>query len=184
MTRREPEVEVRTGLSVPSVVLRLTLAAVAAATLALAWAPEPPAVLSPVTLVLALLVAALTWQPGLGLGAVLALVVGGRVVAGDLLGPVALGVLVLLVHLVLWLAALASPTSWRTRVEVAVVVTGLRDLVVVQLGVQVLAVMALALARDGLAAGDAWRVGALVLAGAVVLLVLPRPAHVWWRDSE
>ncbi|MFI2753833.1 hypothetical protein ACGIF2_10400 [Cellulomonas sp. P22] len=184
MTRPGPEVEVQTGPAVPAVALRCALAVTAAAALALAWAPAPPAVLSPVTLVLALLVAALVWQPGLGLGAVLALVVGGRVVAGDLLGPVALGVLVLLVHLVLWLAALATPTSWRTRVEVAVVVAGLRDLVVVQLGVQVLAVVALALARDGLAAGDAWRLGALLLAGAVVVLVLPRPARLWWHDTE
>ena len=95
--------------------------------------------------------------------------------AGD---PPALGVvmlLVLLVHLTLWSGALAARTSWRTRVELGVVVHGLRDVATVQVGAQVLAVVATVLGGVALGDGDLWRAAALVAVIAAAALLLPRP---------
>jgi hypothetical protein len=59
-------------------------------------------------------------------------------------------------------------------VEVGVLLDGLREVAVVQVPAQVLAVVALALAGVHLDAGDVWRIGALVTGAAVAALVLPR----------
>jgi hypothetical protein len=83
---------------------------------------------------------------------------------------------VLLVHLTLWTGAVAARTSWRTRVELAVLSRGLRDVAVVQVGAQVLAVVATLLAGASLGEGDVWRAVALVAAIVVAAVLLPRPS--------
>ena len=157
---------------VPGWVLRGALAVLGAGTLAVAFAaagPRPHAVL---VVALAALVVATTMLPGLGLAALLVLVAATRLFAGD--AP-ALGVvmaLVLLVHLTLWAGAVGARTSWRTLVELGVLVRGLREVAIVQVGAQVLAVVAMALV--GVSQGDFWRAAALVAAIVVAAVILPR----------
>ncbi|MBO3086129.1 hypothetical protein [Cellulomonas fengjieae] len=158
---------------VPAWAVRGSLAALAASLLAVAFGgtgPRPHAVL---VVALAALVVATTVLPGLGLAALVVLVAGTRLLVGD---PPALGVvlaLVLLVHLTLWAGAVAARTSWRTRVELAVLVRGLREVALVQVGAQVLAVVAMLLV--GVAQGDLWRAAALVAAITLAAVLLPRP---------
>ncbi|WP_421742828.1 hypothetical protein [Cellulomonas sp.] len=159
---------------VPSWALRASLALLSAATLAVAFAgtgPRPPAVL---VVGFVALVGAVVLAPGLGLAALVVLVAGTRVLVGD---PPALGtvmVLVLLVHLTLWAGAVCARTSWRTRVEVAVLVRGLREVAVVQVGAQLLAVLAMLLV--GTTEGDLWRAAGLLAAIILAAAMLPRPA--------
>jgi hypothetical protein len=157
---------------VPAWALRASLALLCAATLAVAFTgPRPPAAL---VVGFVVLVGATVLVPGLGLAALVVLVAGTRLFVG---GPPALGVvmvLVLLVHLTVWAGAVCARTSWRTQVEAAVLVRGLRDVAVVQVGAQVLAVLAMALV--GVTQGDLWRAAALLAVIVVAAAMLPRPA--------
>jgi len=168
------EVTVALVRPVPSWALRGVAALLGAATLLVALAGSR---LHPVVVAgLVALVVATAVVPGLGLAALVVLVAATGVVAG---GPPALGVvmlLVLLVHLTLWAGALAARTSWRTRVELGVVVHGLRDVATVQVGAQVLAVVATVLGGVSLGAGDVWRAVALLTAMGAAALLLPRPS--------
>ena len=166
------EVTVALVRPLPAWVLRGAAGLLGAATLLVAFAgsrPHPLLVAAFVALVVATVVI-----PGLGLAGLVVLFAGAGVVAG---GPPALGVvmlLVLLVHLTLWAGALAARTSWRTRVELGVVVHGLRDVATVQVGAQVLAVVATVLAGVALGDGDLWRAVALVAVITASALLLPR----------
>jgi hypothetical protein len=158
---------------VPAWALRGLLAVLAAGTLAVAFVGPGPRPHWLLVGVLVALVTATVLQPGLGAAAVVVLVAGIRVLVG---GPPLLGVLmalVLLVHLTLWCSAVAARTSWRTRVELAVLGRGLREVALVQVGAQVLAVVATLLV--GATHGDLWRAAALVAVIAVTAVLLPRP---------
>lgn len=178
---RRDDVEVDIGRWAPAWALRVVLAAVAALALAVAWSGPGPLPPTSVVVVMGILVAVLAWAPGLGLSGAVALVVGARVLTGGVPPLGATMALVLLVHLLLWLGAVAARTTRRTRVELAVLASGARETAVLQVGAQALAVVAAVVAEGGLPPGDGWRVAALVLAGAVVLLALPRPKELWWR---
>lgn len=157
---------------VPSWVVRGAVGVLSAVTLLVTFAGSPVdqvLVAGFVALVVATVVV-----PGLCLTAVVVLVVATRLAVGQ---PPALGLLmllVLLVHLTLWAGAFAARTSWRTRVEVGVVVHGLRDVAVVQVGAQVLAVVVTVLGGVSLGSGDLWRALALVAAIGAAVLLLPR----------
>jgi len=166
------EVTVDLVRPMPSWVLRGVVAVLGAATLLVAFAGSRPHQLLVAGFVA--LVVATAVVPGLGLTALVVLVVAMRVVTGE---PPPLGIvmlLVLLVHLTLWAGALAARTSWRTRVELGVVVHGLRDVATVQVGAQVLSVVATALGGVSLGVGDLWRAVALVAALGASALLLPR----------
>ncbi len=160
---------------VPAWAVRAAVVVMAAATLVVAFVgtgPRPPSVL---VVALAVLAVAAAVVPGLGLAALVVLVAATRLFVAD---PPGLGVvmaLVLLVHLTLWSGAVAARTSWRTRVEAAVLVRGLREVAVVQVGAQVLAVLATVLAGVSLGDGDLWRALALLAAIAAAAVLLPRP---------
>jgi hypothetical protein len=167
------EVVLELDRPVPAWALRTFLALLSAATLAVAFAgtgPRPPGVLD---IGFVLLVGATVLLPGLGLAALVVLVAGTRLLVGD---PPALGmvmVLVLLVHLTLWAGAVCARTSWRGMVEVAVLVRGLRDVAIVQVGAQLLTVVAMLLV--GVTEGDLWRAAALLAAIILAAAMLPRP---------
>lgn len=166
------EVSVDLVRPVPAWALRGAVGVLGAATLVVAFAGarlHPVVVAAFVALVVATVVV-----PGLGLTALVVLVVAARVATGE---PLALGtlmLLVLLVHLLLWVGALAARTSWRTQVELGVAVHGVRDVATVQVGAQVLAVVATLLAGVSVGAGDLWRALALVAAIGASALLLPR----------
>ena len=168
--------EVTLGLvrPVPAWVVRASLAALCAGTLAVAFGGTGPMPHAALVVGFAVLVAATVLVPGLGLAALVVLVAGTRLFVG---APPDLGVvmaLVLLVHLSLWAGAVAARTSWRTRVELAVLLRGLRDVALVQVGAQLLAVVAMLLV--GVTQGDLWRAAALVAAIVVAAVLLPRPS--------
>ncbi|MDQ0372895.1 hypothetical protein [Cellulomonas humilata] len=168
------EVTVALVRPLPAWLLRGVAALLGATTLLVAFAGERPHPLLVAGLVA--LVVATVVIPGLGLAALVVLAAATGVVAG---GPPALGVvmlLVLLVHLTLWTGALAARTSWRTQVELGVVLGGLRDVATVQVGAQVLAVVATVLGGVALGDGDLWRALALVAAMGASALLLPRPS--------
>ncbi|GEK21976.1 hypothetical protein [Cellulomonas xylanilytica] len=165
------EVAVDLVRPVPAWALRGAVALLGAATLLVAFAG---ARLHPVVVAaLVALVVAIAVVPDLGLTGLVVLVAAAGVVA-DPPGLGAVMLLVLLVHLTLWAGALAARTSWRTQVEVAVVVRGVRDVAAVQVGAQLLAVVALVLGGVVLGAGDLWRALALVAAIGAAALLLPR----------
>ena len=166
------EVSVELVRPLPAWLLRGVAGLLGAATLLVAFAGSrlhPLLVAAFVALVVATVVI-----PGLGLAGLVALAAGAGVVAHD---PPALGVvmlLVLLVHLTLWAGALAARTSWRTQVEAGVVTRRLRDVATVQVGAQVLAVVATVLGGVALGDGDLWRAVALVAVIGASALLLPR----------
>jgi hypothetical protein len=168
------EVTLELDRPVPAWALRAGLALLSAATLTVAFAgtgPRPPTVLD---IGFVVLVGATVLLPGLGLAALVVLVAGTRLLVGD---PPALGlvmVLVLLVHLTLWAGAVCARTTWRTQVEVAVLGHGLRDVAVVQVGAQLLAVLAMVLV--GTTEGDLWRAAGLLAVIVVAAVLLPRPS--------
>jgi len=95
-------------------------------------------------------------------------------------------VLILLVHVLLRLAAVAAQAGWRARVEVAVLTEQVREVAVVQAGVQLLALVAASvpLVAAGADAGAlrAWvRVGAVGGVLALVVLLMPR---TWFRSPH
>jgi hypothetical protein len=159
---------------VPAWAVRAALAVLCAATLTAAFAGTGPAPHAALVAAFAALVVATVLVPGLGLAALVVLLAGMRLFVGDPPGLGVLMALVLLVHLTLWAGAVAARASWRTRVELAVLVRGLRDVAVVQVGAQVLAVVAMALV--GVTQGDLWRAAALLAALVVAAVLLPRPS--------
>lgn len=172
--RPDRDVELLTGATVPGLVLRLAAGVWATLALVVAWSSPGPHANPALVVLLAVLVGALVARPAEGTGGVLVLAVGLRVVVGDPLTWPAVAALVLLVHLLLATVAHAARAGWRTRVELAVLAVGRREVVLVQVGAQVLAALAVALLHDGPGLGDLVRVGALGLAGAVLVVVLPR----------
>ncbi|MGN8244283.1 hypothetical protein ACTHAM_001183 [Cellulomonas soli] len=169
-------VDLRLGPSAPGLVVRL-LAGVWAALAFVVAISGPGSRPGPVTFaVLVVLLIVLVVRPATGVAALVVLTVGLRVVAGDPPGWPATAALVLLVHLVLWTSAVAARTGVRTRVELAAVLGGWREAVAAQAGAQV-AVVLVGLVGDGPRLGDPVRVGALVLAGVVLVAVLPRRAR-------
>lgn len=173
-TRAAREVVVPIGPSVPAVLVRLVLGALCLTTLVIAFAGPGPAAHGLFAAGLFALVVAVVLRPEIGLGALVVLVAGVRVLlfqppsSGEVLG------LVVLVHLTLWTSALAARTAWRAAIEWRVIGRGLRDVAVVQVFALVLAVAALALTGTSLAAADLWRAVAAISAMAVTVLVLPR----------
>lgn len=174
-----PEVDVRTGPTVAAVTVRATLA-LAGVAVVLVAATMPGRVV-PVE-VLALMVAvglAPAALPRWPVTAVLVLVVGVRVLLADPASPLVLAGLVLLVHALLRLAAVAARTTWRTRVELAVLGDDWRAALAVQGGAQVLALLAGWAAVGPGAAG--WRFAGLAAVLGLSVLALTRPARPWWR---
>ncbi|WP_029291940.1 hypothetical protein [Cellulomonas sp. HZM] len=168
-----PEAEVRVGRAVVAWALQAVLGVLVLVLLLVAWGTAP----SLATVCWCVAGSALVgWRPQAGLTALVLLVVAAFALSRDPLPLVAVMGLVLLTHLVLWLAALVARTEWDTDVEVAVLVGGLRSGLPVQLVAQVLAVVGVALS-GGAAGGDVWRALALVAAVGVAVLVLPRAAY-------
>lgn len=135
------------------------------------------------------------WQPQWPVAQLAALVVGIVVLAGpDLLGAGLLteaggsGLmrvcgLVLGVHLMLRVSALAARTTWRSVVEGSVLTGMLRSVLATQVLVQamLLAVVWLRSGLGGVVAGQEWlRLLAVVAVVGVVVLVVPR---TWLRSS-
>lgn len=175
-------VELATGAAVPALALRLALAAVGAGLVAVALGTAGA---QPAPAVGAVLVAGgaapACWPRSVAAGAVVLTAGAALLVAGPP-GAWRLAVLVLLVHALLWLTAVAARTGRRTRVEVAVLRRAAPPALVAQAGAQVLALGASALA-GGVAAGDVWRVGGVVAAVLVATVVLVRPDEPWWRQA-
>ncbi|MFS0704336.1 hypothetical protein AB6N23_07425 [Cellulomonas sp. 179-A 9B4 NHS] len=187
-----PHVVVRTGPAVHAVVLRGVLAAVGVVAVLVALGgpgaaepdvgagPEAEAAVGAGVMLLALVGVAPAVWPWSPAAALLVLGVGARVLV---VGPPEawrLASLVLLLHALLWLTALAARTGWRTRVELAVLRDAAPAALVAQAGAQVLALVATAVA-GGATGGDVWRVAGAVAAALVAAVVLVRPEEPWWR---
>lgn len=174
-----PHVVLTTGPAVPAVALRAALALVSAGAVALAFAGAPPAA----SLVLVAVAVVPAVRPRSVATALVVLAVGVRVLVGGPPEPWRLALLVLLLHALVWLTALAARTGRRTRVEVAVLRDAAPAALAAQAGAQALALVATALA-GGAPGGDVWRVAGVVTATLVALVVLVRPAEPWWRRDE
>jgi len=165
---RRPRVRVRTGPAVPAWTLRLLLAAVALACVALAGAGT----LLSVGGAAAALV--LVLRPG---GSAPAVVVG--YVAVVLLGtgsggrPATTSALLLGTHLLVQLAALLGRTSWEARVELRALAAPLRRFLAVQALAQLVALLGAAVTSGGLALPWLPAVAAVGL-GALLLGLVPR----------
>ncbi len=183
-----PHVVLRTGPAVHAVVLRGVLAVVGVAAVLVALggpgAAEPGAGdesgAGAGVMLLALVGAAPAGGPRSPAAALLVLGVGVRVLVVGPPEASRLALLVLLLHALLWLTALAARTGWRTRVELAVLRDAAPAALVAQAGAQVLALVATALA-GGVTGGDAWRVAGAVAAALVAAVALVRPDEPWWR---
>jgi len=176
-----PEVDVRLGRCVSAVALRVALGVLGGLLVLVAFTttgtPPPPVVVGGfVVLVVATAARPRAVLPGLLVG-----LVGLRVLLTQPPPLVALMALVLLVHLVLWCAAVAARISVRGRVEVAVLGAMLRDVAWLQAGAQALTVGAVVVSGASLAAGDVLRVVAIVGAMVAAGLVRSRPSSAWWR---
>ncbi|MEZ0446231.1 hypothetical protein [Cellulomonas sp. ICMP 17802] len=173
----DPEVTLDLRRPVPAWAVRGALAVLAAGTLAVAFAAPGPRAHWLLVGGFVALVTATVLRPGLGTAALVVLAAATRLVVGDAPALGVLMALVLLVHLTLWCSAVAARTSWRTRVELAVLVRGLREVALVQVGAQVLAVAATLLVGVRLGDGDLWRALALVAAVVATAALLPRAAR-------
>ncbi|RHA38390.1 hypothetical protein [Cellulomonas rhizosphaerae] len=168
-----PEARLATGATVPATLLRAVLGVVVAAMVVVGWAADRDLLAAVVVVALGLgvFVALRPWSV---VTAVCAGLAGFLVLVGGAASLPTVMLLVLLVHLATWGSALAARTSWRGRVEVAVVLDGLRSVARVQVGAQVLAVVAVLLAGADLGAADVWRAAAMLAAIGVAVLALPR----------
>lgn len=176
-----PEVDVRTGPTVPAVTLRAAVALVGVAAMVVAATMPGGAV--PVGLLwllvgLGLLPAVLPRWP---VAAVVVLAVGVRVLSADPASLPVLAALVLLLHALLRLTAVAARTTWFTRVEVAVLTDDLRPALAVQAGAQALALVATWTA--GASEGGLWRIAGLAAVLGLSALALTRPVRPWWQGS-
>lgn len=174
-----PEVDVRTGRAVSAVTVRAALALVSVAAVVVAVGMPGavvPAELAGLMMAVALLPAVLPRWP---LTAVVVLVVGVRVALADPASPLVLALLVLLVHALLRLGAVAARTTWRTRVELHVLADDWRAALAAQGGAQVLALLAGAVTAGG--DDGAWRLVGLAAVLGLSVLALARPVVPWWR---
>ena len=136
------------------------------------------------------------WHPQWPVAQLAALVVGVVVIAGpDLLGAgllteaggdglLRVGGIVVGVHLMLRVSALAARTTWRSVVEGSVLAGVLRSVLAIQVLVQavLLAVVWLRSGLGGVVAGQEWlRLLAVIAVVGVVLLVVPRG---WVRSRD
>lgn len=177
-----PEVDVRTGPTVPAVTLRAALALAGVAAVVVAATAPGRAVPGSVLGLMVLVALAPAVVPRLPVTALLVLVVGVRLLLAEPAPPLVLAALVLLLHVVLRLAGVAARTGWRTRVEVAVLRDDLPAAFVAQAGAQGLALVAgLASGAD---AGTGWRLTGFVVVLGLVALALARPVRPWWRSGE
>jgi len=172
--RRSLEVVVETGRVVPTWVLRVVGAVLVTVMLLVAvgsgWHVGPWHVA-----VAAAVACAVMLRPWTGSAALAVGVAGVVLLMG---GPASLPtvmVLVLLAHAVLWVSSFAARASWSAGVEVAVLAGEARGPAVVQVGAQVLAVVAVLVSGADVGASDAWRAFALIGAIGLVAAVLPRP---------
>lgn len=174
-----PEVTLRTGPAIAAVTVRLLLAlAGVGAVLVAATMPGPVVPTELLTVMVAVPVVAAV-VPRWPVTALVVLVVGVRVLLADPAPPLVLAVLVLLVHVLLRVGAVAARTTWRTRVELAVLGDDWRAALGVQAGVQALALVA-GVAAAG-AGASAWRLVGLAAVLGLSALALARPARPWWR---
>lgn len=171
--RSSREVVVPTGPSIPALVVRLALGVLGLATLTVAFVGPGPGAHRLVAAALFALVVAVVLRPEVGLVGLVVGIAGVRVLLFD---PPSLGAvlaLVVLVHLTLWTATLATRTTWRASIEWAVIGRGLREVAVVQVFVLSLAVVATVLVSP-LGIADVWRAVAAIGAMALTVLVLPK----------
>lgn len=177
---RAQRIELELDRAVPSWALRGGLGVVGGLLVGLSRATDVPGgpVRVAVMTALVVLVGVVVVRPG-SLAAAALVVVVGLVEIGRPAGFTARTfVLILLVHVLLRLAAVAAQAGWRAWVEVAVLTAQVREVAVVQAGVQLLALVAASvpLLASGADAGGlrAWvRVGAV--GGVLALVVLLRP---------
>jgi hypothetical protein len=176
------DVVVGVGRCVPGVLVRIAAALAAAALLAtfafpvVGWSVRVGVGFA---VGAALLVA---WSPGM-----VSLPIGlvGLGVLVDGVPPVGLLLLlVLLVHLTVVAAVLAARVRFDTLVEWRVIGRLGREFAVVQVGAQVLALGAAALAGADLRAGDGVRAAALLTTLVVLVVVLPRFERVEVRRRD
>ena len=171
------EVTVTTGPAVPASVLRALLVLVGGLLVVLTASSAPGGVLG----AMLLLAGAPAWLPRWPTVALLLLAVGLPLLLGDPASPLVLACLVLLVHVEVRLVAVVARTSWRTRVETAVLRDDWRVAAAVQVAAQVLALVAGAAAgADG---GQVWLVAGLVVVVALSAVALARPVSPWWRQD-
>lgn len=166
--RPREEVTLVVGPSVPGWALRGVLGVAALGTLALTGASVP----EPFVLVAVVIVGLLVARPADGWAGLVVLAVGVAVLAANPMAASRLAGLVLGVHVLVRLAAVAGRAGGRDAVELAVLGTGWRRWVVAQALGQVATLATVAL--RGVDAPGAGRLIALVAALAVVVLALPR----------
>jgi len=171
---RPAEVVVETGRVVPTWVLRVAGVVLVTVMLLVAvgsgWRVGAWHVVVAVVVACAVMLRPWTGSVALAVGAAgVVLLMGGP---ASLLTVMAL---VLLAHTVLWVSSFAARASWSAGVEVAVLAGEVRGPVVVQVGAQVLAVVAVLVSGADVGASDAWRAFALIGAIGLVAAVVPRP---------
>jgi len=168
------EVIVETGRTVPTWVLRVVGAVLVGVMLLVAvgsgWDVGPWHVAVAVAVACAVMLRPWTGSVALAVGAA-----GVVLLMGGVASLPTVMVLVLLAHAVLWVASFAARASWSAGIEVAVLAREVRGPAVVQLGAQVLAVVAVLVSGADVVAGDAWRASALIGSIGLVAAVLPRP---------
>ncbi|MBT0993622.1 hypothetical protein KIN34_04895 [Cellulomonas sp. DKR-3] len=167
-----PEAELELDRAVPAAVVHAGTVLLVAAMLLVGWSTARPLGAAAV-LVALVLGAVVVLLPRAALAGGALVLVGVEVLVGSPSVPQVLA-LVLLVHAAVWACSLAARVPRRARVEVGVLVDGAREALPVQVGAQVLALVALLLGGADVVAGDVWRVVGLAAVAGAVLLVLPR----------
>lgn len=167
-----PEAELEVGPTVGGVALRLVAGVLVAALHMLGWSVLLPLSLASVLVSLGF-GAAVALMPRAALVGLVVGAVGFEVLVGGPPSVLMTLLLVLLVHLAVWACTWVARVGVRARVEVAVLAEGLREVAILQVPCQVLAVGALALTGAQLDAGDVWRIVALVTGAGVAAIVLP-----------
>lgn len=176
------EIEVRTGRAVPAVVLRAVLGLLGVLVLVLASTAPGHGLAPAFVTVGALLVPVLVLAPATAAAGGVVVLAGLRLLSGEVPSlPVVLG-LVLLVHVLLWCASTTARVTWRGRVEVAVLVDGLRPVAALQVGAQALAVVATLVTGSG--GGDVGRVLAILSATVVAWVALSRPVRAFVGSDD
>jgi hypothetical protein len=164
--------DVEVGRTAPAWTVRAVVAFVGSAALVLPW---PGGVLPVPVVVLAVALALVVGlRPRSGAAGVLVVAAGLRLAVQGPAPLWALCTLVLLVHGTVWLATWAGRVPFAARVELAVLRSGLRRFLVVQVPAQAVAVLVVTLAQPSVGASDVARIVGLVAAAAVTVLALPR----------
>lgn len=176
---RGPQIEISGVTTVPGWGVRLVLLALATCSAVVATGANPGAgIVVPLVVGIALVVAA----PGGFLPFFFVLVVAGAQLLGSEGFSWRTFVLLLGLHLVLRLSALATQLGMRTRVEVALLLTVLLELLPFQLTAQALALLAAGVALLDLSMSGL-RVLAVVGGVAVAVLLLPRVWLAGWNAN-